>query len=346
MSLKIPISQHLIHIKYRVLRSLLLTTFAAMNFVALINIYNQRPMENIVIPFCASLVMLLFLWLTSKIKYRRTIKISYMVFLVILYLPLAWLTSPGSFSAMPFYAMLIIFIGLILSEHVAEYLIPLAGVLEMLYLLQYEVLHPEQYNLYIPMADRAMDLSINFVTATAIFFVISVTLNRHFDDEHQRLFKISIMDQLTKVYNRRYLFQQLEEVHYVASKTGMPFSLVMIDINHFKQVNDTYGHSVGDEVLKQLGNILISSCRRQDVPARFGGDEFILLLQDTAYAEACHVADRITAGFKPIAEKYADTKVSLGIGIVENHHMSISEMIQQVDDHLYKNKREMKQNER
>lgn len=346
MSLKIPISQHLIHIKYRVLKSLLLTTFIAMNLVALINLFNQRPIINVVIPIGASIVMLLFYWLTSKIKYRRAIKLTYMLFLVILYLPLAWLTSPGSFSAMPFYAILIIFIGLILSEHTAEYLIPLTGVVEMLYLFHYETLHPEQYNLYVPMTIRAFDLSINFVMATAIFFVISLTLNRHFDDEHQRLFKISIMDQLTKVYNRRYLFQQLDEVHYVASKTGMPFSLVMIDINHFKQVNDTYGHSVGDEVLIQLGSILISSCRRQDVPARFGGDEFILLLQDTAYAEACHVAERITAAFQPIAEKYADTKVSLGIGIVENHHMSISEMIQQVDDHLYKNKREMKQHEK
>lgn len=268
-----------------------------------------------------------------------------MIILTDLYLPIAWLTSPGSFSAMSFYAVLLIFIGLILAEQPYEYFIPLIGLIEIIGLLQYETFHPEQYNLYVPTTVRAMDLSINFTVVTGILFIISLTLNRHFDKEHQRLFKISITDQLTKVYNRRYLFQQLDEIHYLASKSGHPFSLVMIDINHFKLVNDTHGHSVGDEVLIKLGVILISSCRRQDIPARFGGDEFILLLQDTDYTEACFVAERIVEAFKPVCEQYADTHLSLGIGIVENHHMSINEMIQKVDDHLYKNKRDMKASE-
>ncbi len=345
MTLKAPISHHLTHIKYRVLKSLLLTAFITMNAAAFINLLNKRPLVNITVPVLAGILMLILYKLTSIIIYRRKVKLFFMVFLTNIYLPLAWFTSPGSFSAMSFYSVLLVFIGLILAEQHYEYVIPLIGVIEMVSLLYYETLHPEQYNIYLPMTDRALDLSINFIIVTVTLLVISLTLNRHFDNEHQRLFKISITDQLTKVYNRRYLFQQLEEIHYMASKTDLPFSIIMIDINHFKLINDMYGHSIGDEVLIQLGNILIKSCRRQDVPARFGGDEFILLLQDTVYTEACNVAERISESFQPICEQYADTHLSLGIGIVENHHMSINEMIQKVDDQLYKNKHEMKASE-
>lgn len=343
MSLNLPISQHLIDVKYRVLKSLLITSFIGMTIVAFVNLLNQRPLINFFMPLVSGFIMLGLYRLSARPKYRRPVKIGFMIFLVNLYLPLSWLTSPGSFSAMSFYSVLILFIGLILSDKLIDFLIPLTALFEMIALLQYEPFHPDQYNLYVPMSTRAWDLSINFTIVAIILFVISITLNRYFDDEHQKLFKISITDQLTKVYNRRYLFQRLEEVHHIASKTDSVFSLIMIDINHFKMINDTFGHQVGDEVLIQLGTILINSCRKMDVPSRFGGDEFILLLPDTDYEQANMVANRILEAFQPICNKYADTGLSLGIGITENHNLDIDEMIQVADDHLYKNKRECKQ---
>lgn len=345
MSLKIPLSKHLIDVKYRVLKSLLLTAFVAMLAVSAINLFNRRPIDNILIPFSAGLFMYVLFRLSEKFRYRKYVKIGFMIFLANLYLPVAWFTSPGSFSAMSFYSVLLIFIALILAERLWEYVIALVGLIEMYGLLYYEVLHPEQYTLYVPMDVRAFDLSINFTTVIVILFVISFTLNRHFDDEHQRLFKISITDQLTKVYNRRYLFQRLEEIHYLSLRSGSAFSLLMIDINRFKLINDTYGHSVGDEVLIALGEVLINSCRKLDVPARFGGDEFLLLLPDTDYNEASLVADRIREAFRPVCERYADTELSLGIGITENQNLDVDEMIQAADDHLYKNKRQMKTSE-
>ena len=345
MPLNLPISQHLIDVKYRVLKSLLITTFVGMTVVAFVNLLNQRPLINFFMPLVSGFVMLGLYKLSARPKYRRPVKIGFMIFLVNLYLPIAWLTSPGSFSAMSFYGVLILFIGLILSDKNIDFTIPLIGLFEMFALLQYEPLHPEQYTLYVPMATRAWDLSINFAIVSVILLVISITLNRYFDDEHQKLFKISITDQLTKVYNRRYLFQRLEEVHHLASMTGSVFSLIMIDINHFKLINDTYGHQVGDEVLIKLGSILINSCRKMDVPSRFGGDEFILLLPDADYEQASMVVNRILEGFQPLCVQYAETGLSLGIGITENHNLDIDEMIQAVDDHLYKNKREHKHSE-
>lgn len=342
MQLNMPISQHLIDVKYRVLKSLLLTSFIGMTVVAFVNLLNQRPLVNFFMPLVSGFIMLGLYKLSARPKYRRPVKIGFMIFLVNLYLPIAWLTSPGSFSAMSFYSVLIIFIGLILSDKTIDFLVPLTALFEMIGLLQYEPFHPKQYTLYVPMGTRAWDLSINFTIVVIILFVVSLTLNRYFDDEHQKLFKISITDQLTKVYNRRYLFQRLEEVHYTSAKSGTVFSLIMIDINHFKLINDTYGHQIGDEVLIQLGTILINSCRKMDVPSRFGGDEFILLLPDTDYEQANMVANRILEAFQPICNKYAETGLSLGLGITENLNLDIDEMIQVADDHLYKNKRECK----
>lgn len=345
MLLKTPISQHLIAIKYKVLQSLLITSIVAFIVVAFVNLINQRPLSNFFTPIAfAGFVYSLFFF-SQNFKYRKISKLIFMIMLTNIYLPLAWFTSPGSFSAMSFYSVLLIFVSLILAEKIVEYLIPALGLVEMMFLLQYETLHPEQYNLYVPMPIRAFDLSVNFVIVILVFLIISLTLNHYFDDEHQRLFKISITDQLTKLFNRRYLFQKMEETYYVAYSTKRPFSLIMIDINHFKLVNDTYGHAVGDEVLKALAEVLMSSCRKNDIPARFGGDEFIVLLPDTDYEQATMISNRIIEAFRPTAKTYSDIGLSLAVGITQNNDLSIDEMIQVADDHLYKNKRDIKKDE-
>lgn len=345
MRLEAPVSQHLVAIKYRVLQSLLITSIVAFVVVACVNAINQRPFVNFLAPIVYSGFIYALYRFSQKPKYRKVSKLIYMVMVTNIYLPIAWITSPGSFSAMSFYGVLLIFVSLILCERLLDYIIPALGVFEMMFLLQYETLHPDQYTLYVPMPVRAFDLSVNFVIVSAVFLIISLTLNHYFDNEHQRLFKISITDQLTKLYNRRYLFQKMEETYYASTTSHKPFSLIMIDINHFKLVNDTYGHAIGDEVLKSLAEVLIRSCRKNDVPSRFGGDEFIVLLPDTDYQQATMISHRIVEAFIPTAEHYSDIGLALAVGITQNNDLDIDQMIQVADDHLYKNKRELKKDE-
>lgn len=337
--MNIPISKHLSEVKFRILRAIIITSILSLALVAGINVFNQRPIINVALPLCASAFMYLILKLTENFKLRYRIKIGVMIFFTNIYLVVAWLTSPGSYSAMSFYAVLLIFISILLAEKMVEYIIPLAGLLEMILLLNYEPMKPLQYGIYSAATSRAIDLSINFSVVIFIFMYIVLTLNNYFEEEHQRLFNMSITDQLTGVYNRRYLFSRLEEVHHLSNKNKKPFSLLMIDINHFKLVNDTYGHSVGDEILIELGNILKSCCRKDDLPTRFGGDEFILILPDTTMTDAEQVSRRIKEAFNPLTEQYESIGLSLGIGITESSGESIDEIIQQVDDHLYKDKR-------
>lgn len=342
--MKFPTSAHLSEVKYRVLKAVMLTAILALCLVAGINLINMRPAVNVLLPLGSAAIVTGLYYMAKIERYRYFIKLLMMVFLTNIYLFIAWKTSPGSYSAMSFYAVLLIFVGILLSEKKYEYLIPFVGLLEMIYLLFTEPLRPEQYHLYTSLSARAFDLSINFSVVIIIFFVIVITLNLYFDDEHQRLFHTSITDQLTGIYNRRYLYTQLEVLHAKAKNTPaeISYSLLMIDINHFKRINDNYGHPVGDEVLVKLGAILRSSCRKNDFPTRFGGDEFILVLPNTSVIEAQLVADRIREAFSPIATQYNHDGLSLGIAVASYNGQSIDDMIQQVDDHLYKAKRAMK----
>jgi diguanylate cyclase (GGDEF)-like protein len=105
--------------------------------------------------------------------------------------------------------------------------------------------------------------------------------------------KLAITDGLTRIYNHRF-FQELFEKEYKRSdRYNTIFSLVMLDIDNFKDVNDTYGHLCGDEILKELANLIKSCLRSMDVVARYGGEEFAVLLPETNGPEAVQTAERI-----------------------------------------------------
>lgn len=101
-------------------------------------------------------------------------------------------------------------------------------------------------------------------------------------------------DALTGLFNRHYLDQALAKAFKAASAQGaMPLSLIFLDLDHFKRVNDRYGHQTGDEVLRQFGQILLGQCRENDIAARYGGEEFVILLPNTPIEDAVNVAERL-----------------------------------------------------
>jgi diguanylate cyclase (GGDEF)-like protein len=110
---------------------------------------------------------------------------------------------------------------------------------------------------------------------------------------HEQTVALSVTDPLTGVPNRRYLFQQLEAELARATRYGTPLSVVMIDIDHFKHLNDTAGHAAGDEVLREVCQRLRANLRRVDTLARYGGEEFVVLLPQVGPEEALDVAEKL-----------------------------------------------------
>jgi len=129
------------------------------------------------------------------------------------------------------------------------------------------------------------------------------------------------LDGLTALWNRSYFEQRLNAEFSEARRHGRALSLVMCDIDHFKSVNDRYGHPFGDEVLAQFAQILGTS-RASDVPCRYGGEEFGIILPNTVLAEATEVAERIRAAFEAHRwRRYPDLVLTASFGIAEVTNM-------------------------
>jgi len=152
---------------------------------------------------------------------------------------------------------------------------------------------------------------------------------------------ISVTDELTMLYNRRYLFQRLDEELSRAKRRKGEFSIIMIDIDHFKKINDTYGHQFGDFVLKNLANIFKSLVRKEDVVARFGGEEFVIICPDESEEGALILAERIrkesqTYTFVSIGNS---THLTISLGIASftegSSNDSVDDLIKKVDEALY-----------
>lgn len=109
----------------------------------------------------------------------------------------------------------------------------------------------------------------------------------------QELYEVSINDSLTGIFNRRYIYQRLEQMLVQASRDNKPFCVAIIDLDHFKKINDTYGHLVGDEVLRDFAQILKASLRSYDLVGRFGGEEFIVVTAGVNNEMAAQLLERL-----------------------------------------------------
>jgi diguanylate cyclase (GGDEF)-like protein/PAS domain S-box-containing protein len=133
--------------------------------------------------------------------------------------------------------------------------------------------------------------AIEFEGAPALLAGISdITPQKRLEE---RLRELAMHDELTGLYNRRHFIELAEAELARVRRTGTPLSLVMVDIDHFKRVNDFFGHAIGDLALKELASAMRETLRGSDVPARFGGEEFVLLLTDTGLEGALSVTERL-----------------------------------------------------
>ncbi len=152
--------------------------------------------------------------------------------------------------------------------------------------------------------------------------------------------KITNTDPLTGILNRRALEKIIKREISFARRHNLPLSFVMIDIDRFKRINDTYGHEVGDYVLKSFAKIIHKSIRHEDILARFGGEEFILLLPNTNIDSALEVCERIRQKIEKTKFKGIKEKITASFGIAELLQTDEGvDVLKRADDALYEAKR-------
>ena len=156
--------------------------------------------------------------------------------------------------------------------------------------------------------------------------------------DNARLYNIAITDELTKTFTKRHFRQCIESSFSEYQEYGNKFALLMMDLDKFKQVNDTHGHVAGDAVLQRLGEILHQSVRENDLIFRYGGEEFIVILPAADTKAALHVAERIRAATEAavFGEGSIDLKLTISVGVATCPDApSVHDLIVDADQALY-----------
>ena len=163
----------------------------------------------------------------------------------------------------------------------------------------------------------------------------------------KKLRQLANRDPLTNIFNRRYFADMSDKMIALAKREREPLSIIMLDIDNFKNINDKYGHSVGDEVIKLLAQKLVSLSRESDVTARFGGEEFAIMLPNTDIENALKYAAKIRAEIEDMVFKHENEQIgfTVSIGVDEfrlDTDKNVDESLNRADKALYKAKREGK----
>jgi diguanylate cyclase (GGDEF)-like protein len=148
------------------------------------------------------------------------------------------------------------------------------------------------------------------------------------------------IDELTKLYNRRYFIEaSLIEIER-ARRNNRYYSIIILDIDHFKLINDTFGHQGGDIVLQNFAEILNESIRKSDILGRIGGEEFAIFLPETNQEEAFKIAERIRVKVENTKINLNNKKVSIttSLGVYTSNVLELDELIKFADENLYKAK--------
>lgn len=162
---------------------------------------------------------------------------------------------------------------------------------------------------------------------------------------YNKLKKIAISDSLTGIYNHGFLYESLFKEYTRTERHKLPLSFLMLDLDYFKNINDTYGHLKGDDILRKLAHIIKKNIRTYDIPGRYGGEEFSVILPESTVDDGVHLAERIRSEVEKynFGDDYAAIKCTVSVGVSGypgKDIKNIEDLIRKADQALYKAKEE------
>lgn len=183
--------------------------------------------------------------------------------------------------------------------------------------------------------------AVDYITKPVRPLTVLARVNTHITLKQQRdmLQEMALKDQLTKLYNRYYLLEAAEQRMANAARHGTPISILMLDIDYFKNINDQHGHLAGDSVLERMATELLSVCRKEDIAARYGGEEFAFLLGYCAIDVAEAKAEVIRQQIENLSfSNGIKVTVSIGVTHLRAEDTTIEQLFDRADKALYQAK--------
>ncbi len=180
------------------------------------------------------------------------------------------------------------------------------------------------------------------ITTLLLLGVINFFMSRlikSLDEARETIEKIAVTDALTELFNRRQILLRFEEEFEKYKRLKTDVSCIMMDIDNFKDINDSYGHQIGDHVLSVISARMRGTVRAYDILGRYGGEEFLIILPDTGLEEARGLAERIRTSVKKELIGKTPVTLSLGVVCVQESDRSVDDIIRRADENLYKAKK-------
>lgn len=288
--------------------------------------------------YCLLLFLLLYFRHTSTVKYGLIIgQFLHLSLTVFVWFP----TTTGYY----FLYILIPFSSALsfpFNEKKEHYIAIIASFLATLFYFLARIMKP---TFYLYETTESMNIIIHSITIFSTIFPMIALFILYTNDIytlHYRLKKEANTDSLTKIMNRRAMFASGEKIYKKALKSEDSFSLLLLDIDHFKNINDTYGHPIGDMLLVSLVNRIQLQLPKNAIFARYGGEEFAILLENTTLEESEELAKRLLISIRnhpfEINKLHIPVTVSIGHSIYSKDFISYDDMLCCTDNALYKAK--------
>lgn len=183
--------------------------------------------------------------------------------------------------------------------------------------------------------------AVDYITKPIHPSIVKARVKTHIilKNQYDLLEKIALRDQLTKLYNRHHFADALSAKVSSSIRHSTALSLIVMDIDHFKSINDTYGHGVGDEVLRDVASILLRNARAEDIAARLGGEEFVIVLDNCSLDDAMNKAEFLRQEIEEFYPVGIDVTASLGVIELDKNDTCV-QFLEFADQALYRAKKE------
>ena len=334
-------------LKYRIQSIFLITTLIVSLLTFATNLFIGLNLEQASVQGIYAFLCLICLFI------RNTVRSRYVGPLLILtcfvYLPCLFITNDGINGTVTLYMILVAFTVALIYERAERLVFLTLYTLTCIGLCVLQFLKPEIFSSYPNQMSRVIDFSIsiviNFLSISLMTFSVVKTYDKkqeqteslisELEIKNKELESLSIHDPLTGAYNRRHLISFLEMELESCNKTHRNICVLMLDIDHFKKINDTFGHGFGDEVLILLTKAISMNLREYDMLARYGGEEFVAVLPVCRPEDAVGIAERIHLAIYSLSSHF-NTGLTISIGLVDaNPYEKPLEILQRADKCLY-----------
>lgn len=331
-------------IEHRLFNAFSLIIFFSSILLAIINLIIKLPVISVLALLAWGLLMAFCFYMSRKKKaFQMPVLTSAAAMLFIA--PVLWIYNGGSTGGSQYFLIFIGILAAIVNNSRLRYYLLLIFILLLSGLISIEYLYPESISYFTSPGQRFISVLLGFnLSALTIVLLFAVFADGYRLEQQrvkqyaQNMEEIAITDGLTGLYNHRFVRQRLEEEISKARRYKRKLSVIMLDIDHFKKLNDTQGHQYGDYVLKRIAEILQQSVRNTDTIGRYGGEEFIIICSETGLAEAYRLANRLRAEIERSQFK-RQVQVTISGGVAELHEEDIQQLVEKADRCLYSAKR-------